>query len=165
VLTAPTGLQEIQVTNAGGSQAATGLGLVPAGADQATGTPVGSDSVITGFDVSGVEVEGVFTTLIRLQDAIRSGNNSEMQRLVAAIDDDMQRVSFSRGVVGTRQQNIVDLQTHVEDQQIQLKDVESTEIEADLASVISELSGRQAAMEASLRLMGTSSQLSLFDFI
>ncbi len=57
------------------------------------------------------------------------------------------------------------MQTRTEDQQVQLKEVESLEIDADLASVISELTSRQAALEAILRLMGTSSQLSLFDFI
>lgn len=165
VLTAPSGAQELQILNSGGSQAATGLGLIPVGAEQSTGTTIGTDSVITGLDISGIEVEGTFTTLIRLQEAIRTGNTNEMERLVNALDTDMQRLSFSRGVVGTRQQSISDLQTRTEDQQIQLKEVESTEIESDLARVISELSSRQAAMEASLRLMGTSSQLSLFDFL
>ncbi len=59
VLSAPVGAEEIQIINNGGSQAATGLGLVPAGSAGATGTTVGAQSMITGIDVSGIEVEGV----------------------------------------------------------------------------------------------------------
>jgi flagellar hook-associated protein 3 FlgL len=72
---------------------------------------------------------------------------------------------MTRGIVGARQQNIEAVQTRTEEQQIQLKEVESNEIDADLATVISDLSSRQAALEASLKLMGSSSQLSLFDFL
>ena len=41
----------------------------------------------------------------------------------------------------------------------------STEIETDLAQVISELTSKQAAVEASLRLIGQISQLTLLDFL
>lgn len=165
VLSAPTGAQQLQIINSGGSQAATGLGLVPTGSASATGATVGTESVIAGSDVSGIEVEGVYTTLLRLDEAVRTGDSKAMERLVDSLDSDIRRLSMSRGVVGTRQQSIEAMQTRTEDQQVQLKEVESLEIDADLASVISELSSRQAALEASLRLMGTSSQLSLFDFI
>lgn len=165
VLSAPVGAQAIQVLNPGGSQAATGLGLVPAGNSSATGATVGAQSVISGSDVSGIEVEGVYTTLLRLEDAIRNGDSTQMERLVDSLDVDIRRLSMSRGILGARQQNIDSIQIRTEEQQIQLKEVESNEIEADLASVISDLSSRQAALEASLRLMGSSTQLSLFDFI
>ncbi len=165
VLSAPTGLQQIRIINSGGSQAATGLGLVPAGTASATGSTVGTDSVINGVDVSGIEVEGVYTTMLRLEEAVRTGDSKQMERLVDALDNDLRRLSMSRSIVGARQQNIEAIQTRTEDQQVQLKEIESNEIDADLASVISDLSSRQAALEASLRLMGTSSQLSLFDFI
>ena len=165
VLSAPTGAGALQIINSGGSQAATGLGLVPAGSASASGTTVGTASVITGVDVSGVEVEGVYTTMLRLEDAVRQGKSQDMERLVDSLDNDIRRLSMSRSVVGARQQNIEAIQTRTEDQQVQLKGVESNEIDADLASVISELSSRQAALEASLQLMGTSTKLSLFDFI
>lgn len=165
VLTAPVGAQAIEISNAGGSQAAWGLGLVALGQTSTTGTTVGTNSVISGLDVSGIEVEGAFTTLLRLEDAVRSGNTRDMERLVNALDTDIQRMSLSRGVVGTRQQEISDLQTRTEDQQIQLKELESNEIEADLATVISNLQSRQAALQASLQLMGQSTRTTLFDFI
>ena len=165
VLTAPTGAQAIAVTNAGGSQAAWSLGLVAPGQSSTSGTTVGANSVIGGADVSGVEVEGAFTTLLRLEDAVRSGNTKDMERLVNSLDADIQRMSLSRSVVGTRQQDISNLMSRTDDQQVQLKEVEADEIEADLASVISNLQSRQAAMQASLQLMGQSSRMTLFDFI
>lgn len=164
-LAAPAGLQPIQVTNVGGSQAATGLGLVPPGEIASVGTMIGANNVIAGLDVSGIEVEGSFTTLLRLQEAVRAGNTKDLERLVSALDDDISRLSAARGIVGTRQRNLADLQSRTEDQQIQLKEVESNEIDADLASVISDLSSRQAALQASLQLMGRQSQLSLFDYL
>ncbi|MGN6545017.1 MAG: hypothetical protein ACTHK7_08200, partial [Aureliella sp.] len=155
----------LQVTNSGGSQAAWGLGLVPQGQSGASGTTVGTDSVISGLDVSGVEVEGTFTTLIRLEDAIANGRTNDMERLVNSLDTDIGRLSLSRSVVGTRQQTVEGLQSRNDEQKIQLKDVESNEIEADLAEVISQLSSRQAAFQASLQLIGQSNQMSLFNFL
>lgn len=165
VLSAPTGAQAIQITNAGGSQAAWGLGLVANGQLSTTGTVVGAQSVITGLDVSGVEVEGTFTTLLRMSDAVRSGSTKDMERLVNSLDADIQRISLSRGVVGSRQQDIANLQSRTEDEQVQLREAESNELDADLASVISELQGRQASLQASLQMMGQQSKMSLFDFI
>ncbi len=165
VLSAPSGAEQIEIINSGGSQAATGLGLVPAGSSRAAGSTVGTDSVIGGVDVSGIEVEGVYTTMLRLEEAVRTGDSKQMERLVDSLDNDIRRLSMSRGIVGARQQSIDAIQTRTEDQQVQLKEVESNEVDADLASVISELTSRQAALEASLQLMGNSSKLSLFDFI
>lgn len=165
MLAAPVGLQPISVSNVGGSQAATGLGLVPNGEIESVGTTIGANNVIAGSDVSGIEVEGSFTTLLRLQEAVRAGNTKDLDRLVAALDDDIARLSSARGIVGTRQRNVADLQSRTEDQQIQLKETESNEIDADLASVISDLSSRQAALQASLQLMGRQTQLTLFDYL
>lgn len=165
MLTAPVGAQAIAVSSAGGSEVARGLGLLPDGQSTTSGTTVGTDSVIGGTDVSGVQVEGAFTTLLQLEDAVRNGNTRDMERLVNSLDADLQRLSLSRGVVGTRQRDVEDLQSRTEDQQVQLKSAESDDIDADLAGVISQLQSRQAALEASLRLMGQSTQLTLFNYL
>ena len=73
VLSANPGSQPIRVKNAGGSEAAWGLGLVPRGQDEAVSTASGATTTINGSDVSGVEVEGVFTSLIRMRQAIEGG--------------------------------------------------------------------------------------------
>ncbi len=164
-LSAASGAQPIEVKNAGGSQAAWGLGLVPRSGDKAIGAANGTLSVVTGADVSGLEVEGVFTSLIRLRQAIEQGNTADMTRVTAALDTDVQRMSLARGLVGTRQQSIDRVRDLSAEQQLQLKQIESDELDADLANVISEMTSRQAALQASLQLMGTASKLTLFNYI
>lgn len=165
VLTAPTGVGPISVRNAGGSQAAWGLGLVPRDQQTTTGTSSGSNNTIRGGDVSGIEVEGTFTTLIRMQQAIEAGKPEDLVRITSALDADLQRMSLARSFIGTRQQSIQSILDLSGEQQIQLKQIESDELDADLASVISELAGREAALQASLQLMGQTSRQSLFDYL
>lgn len=164
-LSAQSGTQPISVKNAGGSQAAWGLGLVPRSTESASGIANGSLSVISGADVSGVEVEGVFTSLIRMRQSIESGQNLDMGRVTASLDQDVQRMSLARGLIGTRQQSIEQVKNLSAEQQVQLKQIESDQLDADLASVISDMTARQAALQASLQLMGNMSKLTLFNYI
>ena len=164
-LTAPDGAQPLSIANVGGSQAATGLGLVARGASSTAGTTTGVNSVIQGADVSGVQVEGIFNSLIRLKSAITDTRQEDLPQIVDAIDADLQRLSLARGIVGSRQQSIESIKSSSADQQLLLKGVESKELDADLATVISDLKGRQAALEASLQLMGQVTKLTLFNYI
>lgn len=165
VLSAVSGAQPISVANVGGSQAAWGLGLVARDASSTAGSTVGANNVINGSDVSGVQVEGVFTSLTRLKNAITGNSQEDLPSIVESIDADLQRLSLARGIVGARQQSIESIKSSSADQQIRLKEVESNELDADLAGTISELSGRQAALEASLQLMSQVTQLSLFNYL
>ncbi len=164
-LSAPSGTQQIGIRNVGGSQAAWGLGLVDRDSTSATGSTVGTDSIIQGADISGVQVEGVFTSINNLKQAITNSRPEDLPQIVESLDADLQRLSLARGVVGARQQSIESIKNSSADQQIRLKEVESNELDADLAQVISQLSGRQAALEASLQLMSQVTQLSLFNYL
>lgn len=164
-LSALSGTEPIRVRSPGGSQAAWGLGLVDTSEGRASGTLVAGNSVIAGRDVSGVEVEGAFTTLIRMRQAIESERPEDLIRVSDAIDKDIQRISLARGLIGTRQQSIQQSADLSADQQLQLKQIESNELDADLAQTISDLSAREAALQASLTLMGRVNQLTLFNFI
>jgi flagellar hook-associated protein 3 FlgL len=165
VLSSPAGAQPIEVTNAGGSQAATGLGWTNSQTNTASGTASGLTSVITGSDVSGVEVEGVFTSIIKLRKAIASENYESMEAIWTKLDQDLERLSIARGFVGSRQQDIASRLEKSEDEVVQLQEIESDNIDADLAEVITELSQRQAAMTASLQLLGQTARTTLFDYL
>lgn len=165
MLSAPAGAQQISVSNNGGSEAAWNLGLVSLGESAATGNTVSGSSVLQGADVSGVQVEGAFNSLARLRTAVANGRSEQMEGIVQAIDADLQRLSMARGLVGSRQQSIASIQTSSAEQQIALKEIESNELDADLAEVISSLSSRQAALQASLQLMGQVTRLTLFNYI
>ena len=81
------------------------------------------------------------------------------------IDKDLERISLSRGSLGVEQQRIDSLKIFQEDTKVGLKEDESRNLEADLATVISNLNARQAAYEASLKLLANANQSSLFNFI
>ncbi len=155
----------IKVRNAGGSQAATGLGLVSKGSAETEATLSGITYSIDGKDPNPQEVKGVFNSLIRLREAILAQDLSGVARAVDLVDSDLSRLSLSRGSLGVQQQRIDDLKSLQEENRIQLKAEESQNLDADFATTISELQARQASYEASLKLLGNASQLSLFNFL
>ncbi len=57
-------------------------------------------------------------------------------------------MTFSRAEIGARQQGLETLQTRLEDEEIELKESLSNEINTDLAEAISNLTSRQAALQA-----------------
>jgi len=155
----------IKVRNAGGSQAAFGLGLIPKGSLEAEASLVGTTYTVVGKDPNPQEVKGVFNSLIRLREAISSKDTSAIARAVELVDVDLSRLSLSRGSLGVQQQRIDDLKSLQEDNQIELKADESRNFDADFAKTITELQARQASYEASLKLLGSASQLSLFNYL
>ena len=119
-----------------------GLGLIPYVTTSATGShlrhqPASSQAL----NVSGVQVEGVFSSITRLKSAITNNRPEDLPSIVESIDADLERLSMARGIVGSRQQSIESIKSISADQQISLKQVESNELDADLPKVISDLTG------------------------
>lgn len=164
-LTSDIGAHPIAVTNAGGSQAASGLGWTSKDRPAVQGTNQGGNNVISGVNVNSTEVDGVFSTLIKLRQAISDQNAEGVQSAWQSLDRDLDRLNVARGLVGSRQQNIARRIDKSMEEQIRLKEVESEHLDADLARVISELTHRQAALEASLQLMGQTARMTLFDYL
>ena len=145
------------------SSAAWDLGLIPVGQDAAVAS--GAPQTISGTDVNPLEVKGAFTSLIRLQKALESGNLGDIERAAGMLNDDLKRVNFSRAELGARQQGLDTLKSRMDDEEVELKSTLSNEIDVDLPSAISNLIARQASLEASLRLTAKVFQLSLLDFL
>lgn len=165
VLTALPGAQPITVSTGGGSQAGWDLGLVPKGQDKATFAASGGNMLLQGTDVSGQEVKGALNTLLKLRSAVENFDLAEIERLTNVVNEDIERMGLSRGELGMRQQRIDKMLIQTEDQQIALKAAESEELDVDLAQAISDLQGRQAALQASLTLIGQVGQLSLWNYL
>ncbi len=108
---------------------------------------------------------GALDTLLRLQTAVTEGDIPEIERLQAKLDEDLDRASRSRGRVGVWSNNLAQLKAVSEDKVIQLQAQLSQEIDADLTTVISDLSQRQLALEASMRVIGQTSQLTVLNFL
>lgn len=164
-LSSTVGAQPISVQSVGGSNAATGLGWTTNDQMVLQGTNQGASNVIGGRDVSQTRVEGVFTTLIQLREAIQNGQVQDMPHITESLDGDLSRLTIARAIVGTRQQNIANRLDKSADEQIRLSEIESEYLDADLASVISELAAREAALQASLQMMGQTLRMTLFDYL
>ena len=141
-----------------------GTGLIAETGLLAT-TTGGTAEILTGTDTHTLEVRGVFNTLIRLQDALLAQNTVEIERAIQLLDEDLDRLAFSRAELGARQQALDVMQPRLEDEEVELRRVLSDEIDVDLVEAISNLTARQAAFEATLRVIAQTFQLSLLDFL
>jgi flagellin-like hook-associated protein FlgL len=149
--------------------AAWDLGLIARGEDSATGaavvTPGGPADQILGRDTAVLETKGVFNTLIRLDNAIADNDLPQIERTLAMLSDDFDRLNFSRSDLGARGQVLDAISERLDDEDVELRKALSDEIDADMVQMISDLAARQANMEASLRLIGKSLDLTLLNFI
>jgi flagellin-like hook-associated protein FlgL len=125
----------------------------------------GTEEILTGSEINPQEVSGVFNTLLRLISALGSNNLQDIERAMGLLDEDFDRINFTRAEIGFRGQNLDALGNRIDDEENQLKDTLSQEIETNYPEAISNLSLRQAALEASLRVSAQISQLTLLNFI
>ena len=116
-------------------------------------------------DTNPIEVKGIFTSLLRLNDALTDFDLQAVQRAVGMLDDDFSRLTNARSEVGARARDFEALNRRLENEEVDLRATLSFEIDADLVEVISKLSARQANMEATLRLIGQSLQLTVLSFL
>ena len=157
----PTGSGTLTIDAQLGSQAAQHLGLIPAGATQV----IAAGGTISGEDRHYIENESVYSTLIRLRDALASGDIEAMERAIGKIDDDLNRAVSARSDVGARQRALDITQTSLEDEDVQLRSALSEELDVDLVEAISNLTARQISMQASLQASASLLRVSLLDFL
>ena len=164
-LSSPTGALQLTLQQPNGTDAGVVLGLLDDGANTIVGTPDAGSDVIRGSEFARVAPQGVFDTLLRLRDAVLDGNIEEITRLAPQIDEHLSEATTIRGEVGARTQNLQNLRQQTESFQIELETQLSDQIDADFAQVVSDMTLRQTAVEASLRLMGQLSQLTVLNFL
>ncbi len=155
------GAGSLVVTSLHNSPAAEALGLVAPGETSQASTT----GTLTGTDRHFLETDSVFNTLIRLRDALANEDQVQIERAAAAIDGDIDRVTFAQADVGARFQALQLSEQNLQDEVIQLRGALSEEIDADLVQVISDLTARQISLEASLRASANILQLTLLNFI
>jgi flagellin-like hook-associated protein FlgL len=141
-----------------------GSGLIASTGTLAT-TSGGTADQLNGRDVNPIEVEGVFTALLRLRTALENSDPEATQRAAALLDTAFDGVNFARGEVGARGQTLDALTTHLQDEEIELKKNLSDQIDVDIVKAISDLTARQAAFQASLQLSAQLQQLTLLNFL
>lgn len=160
-----TGTDTLTVTPQQGSHAAYDLGLIPRGQPSATATTSASGDTLTGTDTNPQEVSGLFNSLLRLHDSLQNFNRENLSRAVALLDEDFERINLARAEVGSRNQTIDTIQAQLEDEEIQLRDSLAEAVETSLPEAISDLTARQAALQASLQLAAQIFQTSLLNYL
>ncbi len=130
-----------------------------------TGTYSASSATFTAQDPAGIRVDNIFTALVRLRDALRADSSSGITVAGSSLDDQVDRLSQSRalvGVYGNRLQaahnSQTDENTTNESVQSQLQDVDITE-----ASIRFSLLRTQ--LQAALQTGAAAQHLSLLDFL
>ncbi|KAA1262342.1 Flagellar hook-associated protein 3 [Rubripirellula obstinata] len=164
-LKAPPGADPLTIRQNGPSDAGIQLGLIPPGQSEVSGGVVGSVDTIIGQDYVPRDAGGALDTLLRLQRAVLAGDVPEIGRLQAKLDTDLDQSSRTRGRVGVWARNLDALQETAESDVIAMRSQLSNEIDADLTTVISDLNQRQVALEASLRVIGQTSQLTVLNYL
>jgi flagellin-like hook-associated protein FlgL len=155
------GAGKLAVTRAPMSKAAIDLGLLPPGEDSISS----DDGRLTGADCNPLETEGVFTALLRIRAGLQANDLFEVQRGLEMLDRAATNLNFARGELGARQQGLAVLQNRLDDEVIELRKNLSLEYDVPIEEVVSTLTARQVAYEASLRAMGTILQMSLLDYL
>lgn len=128
-------------------------------------TAGGAEQPFRARDVNALETKGIFNSLLRLSAALEDFDLLEIERAVEMLDDDFERLTFARAEVGARERTFDSLRRRHENEEVELKSSLSLEIDADLVQTISDLTARQASVEATLRLVGQTLQLSVLDFL
>ena len=155
------GAGDLTVTKVASSQAAEFLGLLDAGQT----TKSVATNTLTGEDRRALETDSVFTSLIRLRDALAADDIPGITRASAKLDEDFERVIFAQADVGARFLNLKTSEYNLKDEEIQIRSALSQEIDVDLVEAISQMTARQTSLEASLRATANILQLSLLNFL
>jgi flagellar hook-associated protein 3 FlgL len=160
------GSQTLTVRQSVGSNAGEALGLIARGQTSVQGQLItAGQTEIVGRDFAAAAPADAVDTVLRLAQAIRSDDTARIEQLSARLSEHIDQVVLVRGQVGIKGQSIERLKAFTEDRVTELKDNLSKDIDADLTELISSLELRQTAMEASLRLVGETSRLSLLNFL
>lgn len=164
-LVAPPGAAPLTVRQPANGNAGVQLGLIPAGSNEAEGSVEGGRAVLLGTDYATKEPGGAIDSLLRLEAATRAGDVREIGRLQAKLDVDLDRSVSARGRVGVWTQNLEILRDTAANQVVALNGQLSEAVDTDFAKVISDMNSRQVSLEATMRLVGQTSQLSVLNFL
>lgn len=137
----------------------TALGL--AGAEPGSNPAVS----LNGTDINPQEATGVLNLLLRLRDALESGDDSALTRLGSQIDAEIIRVTEVRGEVGGRLKTLDDARDRLEDEDLQIAQSLSENFDTDLATVLTQLINQQTVFQAVLQTSAQMLQMGLINFI
>ncbi|MFO0791467.1 MAG: hypothetical protein U0805_18565 [Pirellulales bacterium] len=150
-----------------GSQAAQYLGLMSLDQTQVTSNTTNADGdyVMQTEDRYSIETDSVFTTLLRLQKALKANDTGEIGKSIEVLDSDVKRVNYARAEIGSRLQSLEVIGSKLDDENVQLKSALSDDIDVDLAQAISDMTAHQYALQAALQTAASLLQMTLLSYM
>ncbi len=111
-------------------------------------------------------MRGIFNTVFRLREAIKTGNNEDIGRASALLDEDIARLSLARSDVGIRLQRVDALQISTEDRLTDLKSQESDARDVDYAQTHFRTQLSASCVQCELRItVQDGTKPPIFDYI
>ncbi len=131
------------------------------------GSDTGTDptAFLSGRDVNPQETGGVFSILLGLEQALRSGDDQELSRLDALLKQEVDRFNLVRSEAGSRLKLLDDIEARLEDSTVEIESALSDEIDTDLTEAILRLNQQQANFEMTLKVAAQTFSLNLLNFI
>lgn len=124
-----------------------------------------SNGEIVSGDVNGIQPAGVFSALIRLRDALRADNTGGISSAANELDNLLDQVNESRGIVGTTSASLSRRMDRVEEEFL-VTEARLSELEdLDYAEAITEFTQIQTALQASMLTGSRLLSLSFLDFL
>ncbi len=142
-----------------------GSGFVATATPVPTPTTSGGSEILTGWDSNPLETEGIFTALVRLHAALKANDLPEISRAIEMLDEQVIQMNLSRAELGVRQQGLESTQIRLDSENVDIQAVLSQDLDADMVEVISNLTARQIAFEASMRSAASMLRLTLLDYL
>ena len=149
------GAGTLSVTSLNASSAVKDLGLDV--------VPVGT--TLTGRDVAPVEAQGIFSNLAALRAALEGNDQRSITRAAEALKLDHGRVVRARGSSAALLQELESRRERLADQNLASKALLSELEDTDFNDAIVRFQTLQTSLEASMRTMGATLQMSLLDFL
>ena len=131
------------------------------------GTEPGNNNTVplAGKDINPQTTGGILDILVRLKNALQTGDNATLTRLNGETETEGTRLTSVRGQLGARMQTLQSLDSSLKNQNLQTQQSLSNAKDADLATVLSELVAQQTAFQATLQTAAQTMQLSLVHFL
>jgi flagellar hook-associated protein 3 FlgL len=140
-----------------------GINNSPA-ADQ-LGIEGSGSAMIAGKDRAKISVDGVFSHLIALRDALLADDETGIEIAAGRLEADLTRVVQARAEVGVRARRVEDALVREEDRSVQDQTLKSSIQDLDFISAALRFSSMQQQLQAALATAGTITGLSLIDFL
>jgi flagellar hook-associated protein 3 FlgL len=162
--TTGNGIRLTDTAGGAGAPAVTALNASTAAVDLGLTTPA-SGNVITGSDVNAAPPSGLFADLSALQAALNNNDTPGITRAAAALQNDQQQLTATRGKVGAQTQELQSVQSSLQTQSTSTQALIAQIQGADMPSTISKFTQLQTALQASLQVAAQGKQLTLMNFL